>query len=107
MDGRGWQIIGPHADIAAWAGAAHPLACAAIAADSGGWRCGGTWHVGLEALPNGVDGALSGVGFPWGALALEPMALHAGQVSVIRPGYPQPWAGESEAGFAYRLRRDG
>jgi hypothetical protein len=104
--GAGWARIGPDARIAAWAKAAHPLAMAGIAAQPDGWRCGGTWHVGLEALPNGPDGGLSGVAFPWDALPLQRVPLERGQVSVIRPGYPQPWEGEDAAAFAFRQRRD-
>jgi hypothetical protein len=103
---RGWQRIGPDARIAAWAAAARPLAMARIAAAPDGWRCGGTWHVGLEALTNGPDGALSGVAFPWDALPLARVPLEQGQVSVIRPGYPQPWEGEGDAAFAFRQKRD-
>lgn len=102
----GWVRIGPDPRIAAWARAAHPLAVAGIAAQPDGWRCGGTWHVGLEALPNGVDGALAGTGFPWDALPLARVALHKAQVSAIRPGYPLPWDGESAAAFAFRQTRD-
>jgi hypothetical protein len=102
----GWQRVGPDARIAAWASAAQPLAMEGIAAQPDGWRCGGTWHVGLEVLPNGADGALSGVAFPWDALPLVPMPLERGQVSAIRPGYPQPWEGEGAAGFAFRQKRD-
>ena len=97
--GAGWAVTRPDARIARWAAAAHPCAMAGIAAQPDGWRCGGTWHVGLEALPNGPDGALSGVAFPWDALPLVPAPLHAGQVSVIRPGYPQAWHGESATAF--------
>jgi hypothetical protein len=106
VQGPGWALIAPDARIAAWAAAAHPIACAAIDADPQGWRCGGTWHVGLDALPNGPDGALAGVAFPWAALPIAPLPLHHGQVSVIRPGYPQVWQGETEAAFAYRRHRD-
>lgn len=101
----GWQIIGPDARIAAWAQAALPVARAAIAGDPAGWRCGGTWHAGVDVLPNGPDGFV-GVAFPWEALPLAPVALHKGQVSVIRAGYPQVWEGETPAAFAYRQTRD-
>ncbi|MGL4320149.1 MAG: hypothetical protein ACRCS3_04735, partial [Paracoccaceae bacterium] len=67
---RGWQRIGPVPRIAAWAAAALPSATAGIAAQPDGWRCGGTWHVGLEALKNAPDGTLGGVAFPWAALPL-------------------------------------
>lgn len=106
VNDTGWALIGPDARIARWAAAAYAPALAGIAAQPGGWRCGGTWHVGLEALPNGPDGAMAGVPFPWHALPLAPMPLHAGQISVIRPRYPQPWDGESPAAFAFRRARD-
>ena len=77
-----------------------------IDAHAGDWRCGGTWHAGVDVLPNGPDGAVAGVAFPWRAVGLAPQPLHAGQVSVIRPGYPRPWEGETAAAFGYRLRRD-
>jgi hypothetical protein len=32
--------------------------------------------------------------------------LHPAQVSIVKPGYPKPRDGETEAGFGYRLRRD-
>ncbi|MFC0160383.1 hypothetical protein ACFFKB_20800, partial [Mameliella alba] len=39
--------------------------------------------------------------------ALAPLpALHPAQLSITFPGYPRPRAGESEAGFRYRLNRD-
>ncbi len=103
---EGWAVVGPDPRIADWAATARPAAMAAIAAQSEGWRCGGTWHAGVDVLPNAADGSMAGVAFPWDALPLPPRTLHAGQVSVIRPGYPQPWAGENEAAFGYRLRRD-
>ena len=102
----GWQIIGPHPAIARWAATTLPVAEAAIAADPAGWRCGGTWHAGVDVLPNGPDGAMGGVPFPWAALPLTPLPLHRGQISVIRAGYPQPWDGETPAAFGYRQTRD-
>ena len=103
---RGWQRIGPDPRIAAWAAAALPVAWAAVGASAEGWRCGGTWFVGVDALPNGPDGAVGGAPFPWAALPLAPEPLHRAQLSVIRPGYPQPWAGEDAAAFRFRQRRD-
>jgi hypothetical protein len=70
------------------------------------WRCGGTWFVGVDALPNGPDGSIGGTPFPWQTLPLPPEPLHPAQVSVIRPGYPQPSAEETPAAFAYRLEKD-
>jgi len=106
VSGAGWQRIGPHPAIAQWAAAALPVALAVVATSSEPWRCGGTWFVGVDALPNGLDGAVGGVAFPWEALPLVPCALHAAQLSVVRPGYPQPWEGEDAAAFGFRQRRD-
>lgn len=102
----GWQRIGPDPRIARWAAAALPAARAAIAASDESWRCGGTWFVGVDALPNDPSGAVGGVPFPWQALPLAPVPLHRAQVSVIAPGYPQPSPEESEAAFRFRRDRD-
>ena len=104
--GSGWALIGPDPRIATWAAAAQRLALTTLAASSQAWRCGGTWFVGVDALPNGPDGTIGDAAFPWGALPLAPTPLHQGQLSVIRPGYPQPSDTESPAAFAYRQRRD-
>ncbi len=105
VDG-GWALIGPDPRIAAWAAAALPAACRAIAAGADPWRCGGTWFTGVDAFPNGPDGGAGGTGFPWPALPLAPVPLHPAQLSVIRPGYPQPDPGETEAAARYRRTRD-
>ncbi|MFM7334315.1 MAG: hypothetical protein ACKO1H_07870 [Tabrizicola sp.] len=70
------------------------------------WRCGGTWFVGVDALPNTPDGAINGTPFPWGVLPLPRGPLHRAQLSVIRAGYPQPSAEESPGAFAFRRDRD-
>lgn len=106
MVGPGWQKIGRHPAIAAWAEAAHRAARDALAASPEPWRCGGTWFVGVDALPNDPDGAIGGTPFPWDALPLVPEPLHPAQLSVIRPGYPQPSPEESPAALAYRQTRD-
>ncbi|WP_135450411.1 hypothetical protein [Tabrizicola caldifontis] len=103
---RGWLRLGPHPAIAAWAAAARTAAFDILAATAEPWRCGGTWFVGVDALPNGPDGAIGGTPFPWEALPLAPEPLHRGQLSVIRPGYPQPSAEEGPAAFAFRRDRD-
>ncbi|MFN6925194.1 MAG: hypothetical protein ACK4P8_06060 [Tabrizicola sp.] len=103
---RGWLRLGPHPAIAAWAKAARAVALDILAATGEPWRCGGTWFVGVDALPNGTDGAIGGTPFPWEAMPLAPEPLHRGQLSVIRPGYPQPSAEESPAAFAFRRDRD-
>lgn len=103
---KGWRRIGPDPAIAAWTRAALPMAEAAIAASRDPWRCGGTWFVGVDALPNGADGAIGGTAFPWGVLGLTPEPLHRAQLSTIRPGYPRHGAEETEAAFRFRLNRD-
>lgn len=101
----GWRRIA-HPTIAAWAAAARPMAEAVLATNAEPWRCGGTWFVGVDALPSAPDGTVAGVEFPWQALGLPPEPLHPAQLSVIRPDYPQPSAAESPAAFAYRRDRD-
>lgn len=101
-----WQRIGPHPAIAAWAAAARETALVTLASTPEAWRCGGTWFVGVDALPNGPDGAVDGVAFPWEALPIPPQPLHKAQLSVIRPGYPQASPEETPAAFAYRRDRD-
>lgn len=103
---RGWRRIGPHPAIADWARAAHPLAVAALKATDEPSRCGGTWAVGLDLLPNGPDGAVGQVALPWAVLGLAPVALHRAQLSTVHPGYPRPSAEETPAAFRFRQTRD-
>lgn len=103
---RGWQRISPHPAIAAWARAARQAALHHLATSPDPWRCGGTWFVGVDALTNDADGSIGGTGFPWQALPLAPQPLHRAQLSVIRPGYPQPSPDETPAAFAFRRDRD-
>jgi hypothetical protein len=106
LSGPAWQRIGPHPAIRAWAEAASAAALDVLAASPEPWRCGGTWFVGVDALPNGSDGEIDGIPFPWGALPLASEPLHPAQLSVIRPGYPRPSTEETPAAFAYRRDRD-
>lgn len=106
MVDQGWQMIDQHPAIAAWASSAHGLAMKTLATRTEDWRCGGTWLVGVDALPSDATGAVPGADFPWEALALTPEPLHPGQLSVVRPGYPQPSPAESATAFAYRRNRD-
>lgn len=106
VDWRGWDKIGPDPTIAAWAKAARPVAEAILATTDEAWRSGGTWFVGVDALPNATDGRLNGAAFPWQALGLTPVPLHKAQLSTVRPGYPQPSAEEGAAAFRYRQQRD-
>lgn len=101
----GYRRIGFDPAIAAWANAAREPAAAGVRA-SEDWRCGGTWCVGLEALPNDESGAVGGVPLPWAALGLTPQPLHRAQVSTTRSGYPQPSDTETDAAYRFRLNRD-
>jgi len=103
---RGWRRIGPHPAIAAWAGVAHEAGLTVLATSAEPWRCGGTWFVGVDALPNTPDGSIGNTSFPWEALPLAPEPLHRAQLSVIRPGYPRPSPEETPAAFAFRRDRD-
>ncbi len=103
MDATGWQRVA-HPDILVWAGAALPVARAALATHPDPWRAGGTWQAGVDALPNLPDGRIGGVAFPWHALPLAPMALHPAQLSTCLPGYPRP-DGDAAA-HHWRLARD-
>lgn len=111
---KGWTLFGYDAALAAWAGAAFSVAKERVkATEEQRWiYCEGTWFVGVDTLPNGPDGAVGAAGpvsgAAWDAVAAlyGRLPLHRGQVSVIYPGYPRPKAGEGEAAFGYRLRRD-
>jgi hypothetical protein len=83
-----------------------PLGRAALAASDEPLRCGGTWAVGLDLLPNDPTGRVGGVDMPWADLGLAPEPLHRAQLSTVFPGYPQPSEEESAAAYAFRLNRD-
>ena len=110
---RGWTRFGWDAGIAAWVEAALPHAIASMEdpALAEWWDCEDTWFIGVDALHNDESGAVSGqplagqaIDFIHEAFGAMP-PLHRAQVSVVRPGYPRPRRGESEAGFRYRDRR--
>lgn len=102
-------------DMLSWA--RHARAFAAVAARDPAqaeWlRCGGTWFVGVDALPNDEQGRIAG-GPPLAGTAIDfirdglkhDLPLHRAQVSVCYPGYPQPSPEESEAAFNFRRNRD-
>ena len=111
---RGWAIVPPEPGLARWAAAAREAALARMADPArraAGLACAGTWFVGLDCLPNDAEGRVAGVPLDGTARrAVDAIAgrlpLHAGQVSVVYPGYPRPRDGEGEGAFRYRLRRD-
>nr|WP_159979454.1 hypothetical protein [Roseobacter cerasinus] len=112
---NGWAVFPKEPAVTGWVTAALPFARAAVAAPENAHllACGGTWFVGLDALPNDADGRL-GAGPSLSGTAVDFAtehcggwpALHRAQLSVTYPGYPKPREGESPAAFRYRQNRD-
>lgn len=97
--------------VADWADAARRAgeAILAEAAGQGGaLRHGGTWFVGVDALPNAPDGAIGGVRLagPWRDLVDWRGAWHRAQLSAVFPGYPGRDPHETDAAPGFRMRRD-
>lgn len=111
---QGWVTVPAEADVLDWVRAALPVARARVAdPDMQHWlRHGGTWFVGVDALPNDARGAvgdtgpLRGAAFDLACALYGDLPLHPGQVSVTYPGYPRADDSESEAAFRFRLKRD-
>jgi hypothetical protein len=116
---RGWCRIDADPALAAWAEAAGPVAWETLhdPDQRARWlRCGGTWFAGVNALPTDAGGAIPARGVPplSGAavdfiareLGFAGIAWDRAQVSICFPGYPRPWAGESDAAFRFRRDRD-
>lgn len=89
-----------------WAAAAE---VAARGIDPAPLRHGGTWFVGVDALPTAPDGSIAGhpLQGPWDEVTGPMPPLHPAQLSIIYPGYPGQDPGESDASHAFRRRRDG
>ena len=111
---RGWVHFAPDPALREWARAAHRVAVERVQdpAEQAQWLdCEGTWFVGVDTLPNDATGnfgagPVTGLGYGELCRLYGELPLHRGQVSVVYPGYPRPRAGENEAGFRYRQRRD-
>ncbi|MEM8793063.1 MAG: hypothetical protein AAGE80_15695 [Pseudomonadota bacterium] len=114
----GWALFDTDPALEEWASAARPVAEDIMAdpqAQSDWLRCGGTWFAGVNIFPNAPDGsvpgrvpALAGEAFraACASIGVEDVALDPAQISVCYPGYPKPWAQESEASFRFRRDRD-
>ena len=99
-----------------WLAAARRLtmeAMTGVADDHPQWRCGGTWFVGLDLLPNDGAGDLPGAVLPpdlprrveeYSGYGLP---LSAAQVSIVRPGYPVDDGSEAPAAARFRRNRAG
>ena len=112
---RGWARFGVDAALLRWVEAARAPALDAAndPAQQADWlRCGGTWFVGVNALPNKNDGAVDGVPLAGGAVDFVksrlgmPFNWDRAQVSICYPGYPRQSEQDSAAAFRYRLNRD-
>lgn len=113
---RGWCRFAYDERLASWVERTLPAARAAVTArENAKWlRCGGTWFVGVNALPNDEAGAVAGgpplagraVDFICRDLGLTGFDWDRAQVSVVYSGYPQPMSSESAAAFRYRYEHD-
>ena len=108
---NGWMHLPADARTLRWAQAAAKVGARVLADPEmrAQWlQCDGTWFVGVDALPTAPDGSIAGV--PLAGAAVDLLAplpeLHPAQLSVTFPGYPRPRAGDSDASFRYRLKRD-
>lgn len=113
FDALGWRRFAFDPALAAWAAHADTAAKQAEAdpANSDWLRCGGTWFVGVNALPNDRAGRLPD-GPPLTGAAinaarrLSDAPLDQAQASVCYPGYPKQGPDESDSAFRYRRDRD-
>lgn len=108
----GFVVFEPTVQVARWAASAHLAACDVLddPDQRDKWlRHGGTWFVGVDALPNATDGSIVGVGLsgPWDNIVTRPKVWHRAQVSVVYKGYPKRNPQESEAAHRFRIDRFG
>jgi hypothetical protein len=108
---RGWAVFAPERATLAWAAAALAAARVVLAdpAERRWYRHGGTWFVGVDALPNDAVGRVAG-GPPLSGAAVAASGWagpwHRAQLSAVFPGYPRRDADETEAAHRFRLHRD-
>lgn len=113
---KGWCRFAFDQTLLKWTDEIRSAAQASVAApENARWqRCGGTWFVGGNALPNAADGSVAG-GSPLPGKALDfirrdlcwnDFDWDRAQVSVVYPGYPIQMDSESDAAFRYRRQRD-
>lgn len=110
MVDEGYQLFHSDKAVAAWAAAAHRVACDVLADPTtrhAQLRHGETWFVGVDTLPNAADGSVGGIPLdgPWKAYVTVPNVWHAAQASVVYPGYPGQDKEESDANHRYRITR--
>lgn len=103
----GFAVFPYEAAVARWSNAAHEAGLQVLA-QGGERRHGGTWFVGVDALPNAPDGGVNGVPLAghWRDYVTLPQTWHRAQLSVVFPGYPQQDRDESDAAHRFRRNRD-
>ncbi len=110
---EGWTKFAFEPALATWAAHADQAALQAETdLQNADWlRCGGTWFVGVNALPNDEAGrlpdgpSLTGAAID-AARRLSDAPLDRAQASVCYPGYPLQGSDESDSAFRYRRDRD-
>ncbi len=104
---KGYVVFAKEDGVRAWAVAAN-LAGQEVLRGNVERRHGGTWCVGVDALPNAPDGSVNGVPLTgaWQTHVEPPASWHRAQLSVVFPGYPGKDADESDAAHRYRRLRD-
>ena len=112
----GWLKFSSDPALTDWVSEALPFARNVVADEQNSkWlRCGGTWFVGVNGLPNDPSGSVGDSGPLRGRFLdvlglidrMLPVHWDRAQVSVCYPGYPREWEGESAAAFRYRRQRD-
>ena len=111
----GWTRFDFDQELAEWTNVALPLARTAVQSpEHEQWlRCGGTWFVGVNSLPNNPRGGIGDWPEIPGTAArfVETLGLgdfdwDQGQISVMYPGYPKQGDDEPDSVHRFRLRRD-
>ena len=108
MVNSGYKVFPYDRDVARWATSAKKTV---DQLDTSERRHGGTWFVGVDALPNDQDGSINGTQLigSWDAqLAQGPPFgdWHNAQISIVYPNYPRKDADESNAAHRFRVKRD-
>jgi hypothetical protein len=104
---KGYAVFAKEDGVRAWALAAYFMAQEVLRGPVER-RHGGTWCVGVDALPNAPDGSVHGVPLEgaWQTHVESPASWHRAQLSVVFPGYPGKDSDESDAAHKYRRSRD-
>ena len=112
---KGWVKFDYNATIDNWVNQARPFVKQAMEHDDNQhwWRCGNTWFVGVNLLPNDNQGNI-GDGFLSGEVndfiqqyfIMPEKGFDRAQISTCVPGYPQPSVNESGTAFNFRLNKD-